>query len=132
MTVLSLPILATAAVAAGAVDWDANSDKRLDRSEFDTGFDRAGVFKKYDSDANGKLSQTEFKSGFAKHEQGLSKKFGSDYYSRWDADRDGSISKTELNEGIYTGYDRNKDKFIAEPEINDLGDDMGDGGFWDV
>ena len=42
------------------------------------------------------------------------------------------ITEDELTEGIFSGYDDDGTGFIEEPELTDIGDDMGDEGFWDV
>ncbi len=49
-----------------------------------------------------------------------------------DADHDGNLTKTEFDTGLYGRYDKDGNGVMEEPEFGDLGDDMGDGGFWDV
>lgn len=38
----------------------------------------------------------------------------------------------EYNTGVFNSYDDDGSGMIEEPEFGDVGDDMGDGGFWDV
>jgi|GEM_PF-6329523 len=40
--------------------------------------------------------------------------------------------RDEFNIGVYNSYDTDDSGVIEEPEFGDIGDDMGDGGFWDV
>ena len=76
----------------------------------------------WDADASGALNEEEFNAGFG--ESGV--------YDAWDADRDGALTEDEFNAGVFGGYDRNDDGMIDEPEFGDYGDDVGDGGLFDV
>jgi Ca2+-binding EF-hand superfamily protein len=80
----------------------------------------------WDRNADGVIDETEFMEGW-----------GTTYgdatpYSSWDADGDGMLTEDEFNTGIYDSYDADDSGVIEEPEFGDVGDDMGDGGFWDV
>jgi hypothetical protein len=80
------------------------------------------AFSDWDADENAALDNDEFAN-----------KFDSDgIYNSWDSNEDGGLSEDEFNNGVFGSYDRNKDNKIDEPEFGDLGDDMGDGGLWDV
>ena len=76
----------------------------------------------WDVDGDGVLLRDEFDDGFA--EWGV--------LGEIDADGDGVVSDGELADGIFARYDDDLDGIIEEPELTDIGDDMGDGGFWDV
>ncbi len=76
----------------------------------------------WDGDGDGIINQEEFGTGWADNNA----------YSTWDEDGDGLLNEDEFNNGIYNSYDRDGSGMIEEPEFGDVGDDMGDGGFWDV
>ena len=76
----------------------------------------------WDTDGTAGISQNEFNTGFG--EGGV--------YDSWDADGDGALTEDEFNTGVYGAYDRDDSGVIEEPEFGDVGDDMGDGGFFDV
>jgi EF hand len=76
----------------------------------------------WDANGDGILDTEEFASGFGEN----------DVYGSWDADQDGMLSEDEFNEGVFGSYDADDSGAIEEPEYGDLGDDMGDGGLWDV
>lgn len=76
----------------------------------------------WDTNDDGVIDNEEFGVGFG--ESGV--------YDDWDADDDGMLSEDEFNTGVFGSYDEDESEGIEEPEFGDLGDDMGDGGFWDV
>ena len=76
----------------------------------------------WDADRDGSVNSEEFHKGFGN--------IGA--YNAWDTDGDGNLTEDEFNTGVYGGYDRDDSGAIEEPEYGDVGDDMGDGGFWDV
>lgn len=76
----------------------------------------------WDTDGDGALSQEEFETGWGEN----------DVYSTWDEDGDGALTEEEFNAGVFDSYDADDSGAIEEPEFGDVGDDMGDGGFWDV
>ena len=76
----------------------------------------------WDVDGDGVLLRNEFEDGF--------REWGT--FGEFDVDRDGGITEDELTEGIFTRYDEDGTGFIEEPELTDIGDDIGDEGFWDV
>lgn len=76
----------------------------------------------WDGDGDGALSEEEFNTGF--DEGGA--------YDEWDADDDGMLTEDEFNSGVFGGYDDDESGVIEEPELGDAGDDMGDGGLFDV
>ncbi|MCB8835833.1 hypothetical protein [Aurantimonas sp. VKM B-3413] len=78
--------------------------------------------KSWDADANGSVSQDEFNAGFDQNGA----------YKAWDKDGDGALSQEEFDTGVFGAYDRDNSGTIEEPEFGDVGDDIGDGGFWDV
>lgn len=81
----------------------------------------------WDTDGDSAWSQDEFNEGW-----GTSFGEGESAYSTWDEDGDGALTEDEFNTGVYESYDRDGSGVIEEPEFGDVGDDMGDGGFWDV
>jgi len=76
----------------------------------------------WDGDGDGALSEEEFNTGFG--EGGA--------YDEWDADDDGMLTEDEFNGGVFGGYDDDESGVIEEPELGDVGDDMGDGGLFDI
>ena len=81
----------------------------------------------WDGDADGALNREEFNEGW-----GSSYGEGESAFGTWDEDGDGALSEDEYNAGVFNSYDRDDSGAIEEPEFGDVGDDMGDGGFWDV
>ena len=81
----------------------------------------------WDGDGDGALNQEEFNEGWGSS-------FGEDEsaFSMWDEDGDGALNEDEYNTGVFNSYDDDESGVIEEPEFGDVGDDMGDGGFWDV
>ena len=76
----------------------------------------------WDGNGDGVIDNDEFTTGFG--DLGV--------YDTWDTDADGTLTEDEFNTGVFGGYDADDSQGIEEPEYGDLGDDMGDGGFWDV
>lgn len=81
----------------------------------------------WDSDGDSTLNQEEFNTGW-----GSSFEDGKSAFSTWDGDGDGALSEDEYNTGVFNSYDDDGSGAIEEPEFGDVGDDMGDEGFWDV
>ncbi len=122
-------------------DWDQNSDKTINSTEWNTGWGQNGVFDRFDGNNDDVLSEDELNTGLAGQSTGststgdasrLETRFGDDAYSNWDANDDGNLTEDEFNTGVFSAYDRDGSGSIEEPEFGDVGDDMGDGGFWDV
>ena len=76
----------------------------------------------WDEDDDSIVSQDEFNTGFG--EEGI--------FGGWDGDGDGFLSEDEFNAGIFGGYDADDSGAIEEPEFGDVGDDVGDGGLFDI
>ncbi|MEF2554287.1 hypothetical protein VQ042_23690 [Aurantimonas sp. A2-1-M11] len=76
----------------------------------------------WDFDRDSSVNSEEFIEGFGN--------IGA--YNASDTDGDGNLTEDEFNTGVYGGYDRDNSGAIEEPEFGDVGDDMGDGGFWDI
>ena len=81
----------------------------------------------WDSDGDSALNEQEFNEGW-----GSSFGDGESAFNTWDEDGDGSLTEDEYNTGVYNSYDDDGSGTIEEPEFGDVGDDIGDGGFWDV
>jgi opacity protein-like surface antigen len=81
----------------------------------------------WDTDTDGALNAEEFNTGW---NAGFGE--GETAFSTWDEDDDGALSEDEYNAGVFSSYDDDASGVIEEPEYGDVGDDMGDGGFWDV
>lgn len=80
----------------------------------------------WDADGDGGINAEEFQGGWDKG-------YGEETaFSTWDEDGDGALSEDEYNAGVFNSYDDDASGVIEEPEFGDVGDDMGDGGFWDV
>lgn len=135
-TVVAASLLALPAAAAEFGEWNTDGDAGLTRNEFDTRFGGLGVYNKWDADRNGIISQSEWQAGIGNRGADLNTRFGvapdGDLYTQWNTDGADGLTEQEFNTGIYGGYDRNRNNVIEEPEFGDLGDDIGDGGFWDV
>jgi hypothetical protein len=129
---MALSLVAAPAIAQEVTEWDQNADSSLDQQEFQSGFDGAGVFGDWDANDDDMLSQEEFTAGIGENTDDFQSRFGDDAFGEWDADDDTSLTTEEFNEGVYSGYDADESGTIEEPEFGDLGDDIGDAGFWDV
>ena len=79
-------------------------------------------YGEWDGNEDGALDQEEFTTGFG--EAGV--------YESWDGDGDGALSEDEFNQGVFGGYDADDSGTLEEPELQDAGDDMGDGGLFDI
>ncbi|TNC66282.1 hypothetical protein [Rubellimicrobium roseum] len=80
------------------------------------------ALRPWDIDGDGIIVRDEFLDGFAD--------WGT--FGDFDVDADGLIAGEELSEGIFELYDNDFDGLIEEPELTEMGDDMGDGGLFDV
>ena len=76
----------------------------------------------WDTDEDTMLTEEEFGEGFG--ERGV--------FGEWDEDQDEMLTEDEFNRGVFGQYDRDETGAIEEPEFGDVGDDMGDEGFWDM
>lgn len=80
----------------------------------------------WDSDGDGALNNEEFGAGW-------DSTFGDEnWFNEYDEDGDGNLTEDEYNAGVFDSYDADDSGVIEEPEFGDVGDDMGDGGFWDI
>ncbi|MFC0202578.1 EF-hand domain-containing protein [Paracoccus rhizosphaerae] len=112
--------------------YDLDDSDGLDEAEYGVvddgapGYWNAGVtsadYEAWDIDGDGVVLSNEFADGFS--EVGL--------LGEWDVDRDGALNEEEFTTGVYDRYDEDDTGIIEEPELTDIGDDMGDEGFWDV
>ena len=128
ISLFAAPVMA----ASWWTGWDTERDGRLSRTEFDKGFMGESYFKKWDVDGDGRLARNEFDTALKKQPGKFEKRFGADRFASWDVNKDGHLTEKEWNDGTYAAYDRNKDSYLDEPELRDIGDDMGDGGLFDV
>ena len=76
----------------------------------------------WDVDGDGVILRNEFLDGF--------RDWGT--FGEFDVDVDGALTGGELADGVFARYDDDLDGLIEEPELTDIGVDLGDGGFWDV
>ena len=81
----------------------------------------------WDTDGDGALNEEEFNEGW-----GASWGEEESAFDTWDEDDDGALSEDEYNAGVFDSYDADDSGAIEEPEFGDGGDDIGDGGFWDI
>lgn len=121
-----------AVVAQDLNEWDINADSGIDTEEFCTGFEDLGVFANWDINVDDQLSEEEFDTGISDKIGSLEERFGSGAYDTWDANSDGTLTHAEFCEGAYAGYDADESGVLEEPEFGDVGDDLGDEGFWDI
>lgn len=130
--VFALSLIAAPAFAQEFGEWDANADAGINEEEFRTGFG-TDLFNKWDMDDDNALSEEEFNTGIGNRTADFQTRFGENNgFSTWDADANGSLSENEFYGGVYAGYDDDDDNVIEEPEFGDVGDDIGDGGLFDV
>ncbi|MBJ6127104.1 hypothetical protein [Microvirga splendida] len=127
-----LALVAAPVSAAEFGMWDADRDAGLNNSEFRTGFEKAGVFNEWDADSNAALTESEFETGLGDNATAFNTRFGEDAFNEWDVNNDTRLTDSEFYDGVYASYDENNNNIIEEPEFGDVGDDMGDGGLWDV
>jgi hypothetical protein len=78
------------------------------------------------------LTESEFETGLGDDATVFNTRFGDNAFGEWDVNDDNRLSNDEFYNGVYASYDSDGDKIIEEPEFGDIGDDIGDGGFWDV
>ncbi|MGF7163356.1 hypothetical protein FHS85_005019 [Rhodoligotrophos appendicifer] len=128
----ALSLMAAPVMAANYSDWDADGASGINNTEFRAGFENNRAFDTWDANKDGSLTQSEFDSGIGDHRQAFDERYGNGWFNTWDADSNSAITKDEYYDGLYTSYDENNNKVIEEPEFGDLGDDMGDGGWFDV
>lgn len=118
-------LAATPVLADFHEEWDGDADGALSEEEFGAGFGERGVFGSWDGDGDGLLSQDEYGAGY-----------GEDYdeagFTESDADADGFLSEEEFGSSVFGGYDADGSGIIEEPELGDVGDDIGDGGLFDI
>ncbi|CCF22205.1 Putative exported calcium-binding EF-hand domain protein (plasmid) [Pseudorhizobium banfieldiae] len=128
----ALSLLAAPVMAANYSDWDTDGTDGISETEFRAGFEKNEAFDRWDTDSNGSLSEAEFKEGIGDKEQAFSDRYGDGWFDDWDANADAGIDENEYYDGLYSSYDENNNDVIEEPEYGDLGDDMGDDGWFDV
>jgi hypothetical protein len=121
---LALSLFVAPASALEFPSWDNDGDGAIGEEEFSTGFGDNGAFGSWDGDGNGGLDETEFNSGFGDRDVGT--------FSEWDESGDGLVDDREFSSGIYGHYDDDGSGAIEEPEFGDVGDDLGDGGLFDI
>lgn len=131
--ILALSLAAPAMAQTAATDWDTDADGALSNEEFNTGFGGEATFSRLDSDGDGMVSQEEYTTA----SEGMSDMWGErDYemgtFSDADANADGMLDESEYNDSWFNTYDADDSGAIEEPELGDVGDDIGDGGLFDV
>lgn len=101
--------------------WDANRDRRIDRTEFAT-----GTFDRLDINRDGWISRAELDTVSTAYP-------GFTNYEAWDTDRDMRISRNEYTVGV-TGmsgpfgmWDTNRDMYLSQDELS-----TGTFGVWDT
>jgi hypothetical protein len=80
------------------------------------------AYEDWDSNSDAAIDENEFGTGFG--DTGI--------YDEWDADDDGNLTEEEFNAGVYGGYDDDDSGVLEEPELGDVGDDLGDEGLFDI
>ena len=128
----ALSLAAAPVVAAEYGKWDTDGNAGINESEFRSGFEANKAFDNWDTDKSGTLTHSEFETGIGDNEEAFNERYGDGWFGEWDANTDSALSEDEYYDGLYTSYDADNDNVIEEPEFGDLGDDMGDGGWFDV
>ncbi len=76
---------------------------------------------------NGVISQSEWQAGIGDRSRtsapASAAATNADPYTTWNTDGADGLTMDEFNSGIYSGYDRDRNDIIDEPELGDLGDD---------
>ena len=133
--ILTLAALLTAGGVSGDPrerfsEWDSDGNGRLSETEWQAGFDDMGLFALWDTDGDGGLSEQEWR-GFENKAV-----FDEDFLNRdevgfelWDRDEDGLLDPEETARGFYDVFSRN-DGAIGEEEFETFGSRMGEAGFW--
>jgi Ca2+-binding EF-hand superfamily protein len=80
------------------------------------------LLRPWDIDGDGVLLRNEFEEGLR----------GWGTFAEFDADLNGFIRPEEFAASVFFRYDADGAGFLEEPELSDIGDDMGDDGFWDM
>jgi hypothetical protein len=80
------------------------------------------VLGPWDIDGDGTILRNEFEEGLR----------GWGTFAEFDADLNGFIRPEEFAASVFFRYDADGAGFLEEPELSDIGDDMGDDGFWDM
>lgn len=70
-------------------DMDANSDARLERSEFDADFESNDFFGRFDADVNNSITAREFSDGV---------------FTTWDVDNDGFMERNDFDARFNTHF----------------------------
>lgn len=134
LAVSALALALGGPASAAEVDfdaWDTHGDGQLSRQEFQAGLRNAGIFGKWDADGDGRLSRDELDEGIERNPDRYAERFGDVDLWGVDLGHDNYLTDNEFYDGIYGAYDADANDVLEAPEFGDLGDDMGDEGFWD-
>lgn len=109
--------------------YDINDNDVLEEDEFDargrmhlwSGDFSGTTLESWDIDGDGVVLRNEALNGLGNIAP----------LTEWDHDDDNALSREELVDGLWSVYDDNEDGVIEDPELTQIGDDMGDGGFFD-
>lgn len=131
-SMIALPMMAGAVVATNGSNWNTDGKNGITRSEFRAGFVSNRAFETWDADNSGALSRAEIEAGVGEKRQAFNSRYGEDWFEEWDENSDSAIDEDEYYDGLYASYDANHSNIIEDAEIGYVGDDMSDGGWFDI
>ena len=141
-------LAATPALAQAFADWDVDADSYVDRTEFETGWNDAGIYDTWDANDDDTLDATEVSDAtyammdldgdgtvtVSEWDEWVDTRIGEAEVNLaaadWDENGDGVISRAEFNEedvsGWYGDYDANEDDSYDLAEFGDAAFDWAD------
>ncbi|MFN7025048.1 MAG: hypothetical protein ACK4QP_11105 [Pseudorhizobium sp.] len=129
---VSLLLMAGGVLAADFANWNTDGKDGISKAEFRAEFGKNRAFDIWDADNSGTLSQVELQAGLGGDGQAFGHRYGKDWFEDWDANSDSAISEDEYYDGLYASYDADHSNVIDDAEVGYVGDDMSDGGWFDV
>ena len=134
LTLIAAPAMAQTAQTMNNdyQSWDTDGTPGISDQEFRTGFENNEAFNTWDADDDGNLTENEFNTGLGDNRERFDARYGDSWFDDWDADDNDMINEDEYYGGLYDTYDADDNNLIEEPEFGDVGDDMGDEGWFDV
>lgn len=128
---LALSMTVASVAAADGSDWNTDGSAGISKNEFRSGFGANRAFATWDADNSGTLSRAEIETGVGDRRD-FRDRYGENWFEDWDANSDSAISEDEYYDGLYVSYDADGSNVIDDAEMGYVGDDMSDGGWFDV